>query len=300
MVKLSITVITMNRSEQLREALGSCLACRLPDETEFVILDNASTDDTEATVRDVLENSGYKYSYERVAENLGVGGGRCYAYARTVGEYVYVLDDDAVIDFENNPDFFIKALNILDEEQDVITLSTQIYDTAWERNRVKQSRKLIRDNLYMCVMFCGGSHFIRRSFFKEPPYLPNKYGWEEFPPSMRVYDSGKCNAFCSELLIIHKPKVNKWLYDNQENAAVLVNGIAGHYALKSMIYPATVFPFVWLTYLARRAKFIKGNKSMKRQAKEVIHSIKTSYPQDKRIRFSTFVKLVKYFGIKIL
>lgn len=52
---LSIVVITWNRSKQLAEALGSCFACDLPEDTEFVIIDNASTDDTEAVVSSLFK-----------------------------------------------------------------------------------------------------------------------------------------------------------------------------------------------------------------------------------------------------
>ena len=50
--ELSVCVITMNRAEQLKEALESCVACKLPEKTEFVVLDNASTDDTELKVEE--------------------------------------------------------------------------------------------------------------------------------------------------------------------------------------------------------------------------------------------------------
>ena len=52
---LSIAVITWNRSKQLIEALESCLVCELPKETEFIIIDNASTDDTEQVVKALFE-----------------------------------------------------------------------------------------------------------------------------------------------------------------------------------------------------------------------------------------------------
>lgn len=71
-MKLSICVITMNRAAQLKEALESCLACELPNETEFIVIDNASVDDTEQTVRNVLKDCGFPYYYEKMAENFGV------------------------------------------------------------------------------------------------------------------------------------------------------------------------------------------------------------------------------------
>lgn len=95
---LSIVVITWNRSKQLTEALGSCFACDLPEDTEFVIIDNASTDDTEAVVSSLFKNYQYDFYYEKMSENLGVGKGRNYAYLKSHGKYVYFLDDDAYID----------------------------------------------------------------------------------------------------------------------------------------------------------------------------------------------------------
>ena len=43
-MELTIALVTMNREKQLIKALNSCLSCELPDETEFVIVDNCSTD----------------------------------------------------------------------------------------------------------------------------------------------------------------------------------------------------------------------------------------------------------------
>ena len=135
-MQLSICVITMNRAEQLKEAILSCLACDLPKESEFVIIDNASTDHTEQAVQEVLWNSGYPYFYEKMQENLGVGGGRNYAYEKASGDFVYMLDDDAVVDSKTDPNFFKRAINIMQKYPLIVTLTTQIYDTAWQKNRV--------------------------------------------------------------------------------------------------------------------------------------------------------------------
>ena len=61
--KLTIGIVTMNREEQLEEALYSCLRTNLPNKTEFVVIDNASTDNTEKVVKEILTNSGYEYYY---------------------------------------------------------------------------------------------------------------------------------------------------------------------------------------------------------------------------------------------
>lgn len=107
--KLTIGIVTMNREEQLAEALYSCLRTDLPNETEFVVIDNASTDNTEKIVKEILTNSGYEYYYEKLPENIGCGRGRNYAFSKSCGSYYYSLDDDAVID-EHCKDFFYMHL----------------------------------------------------------------------------------------------------------------------------------------------------------------------------------------------
>ena len=63
----------MNRASQLREALKSCLNCVLPDDTTFIIVDNGSTDDTEAVVKDLLSKSKYSFIYKKLEKISGLG-----------------------------------------------------------------------------------------------------------------------------------------------------------------------------------------------------------------------------------
>lgn len=298
-MKLSICVITMNRAEQLREALLSCLACELPKETEFVIIDNASTDHTERAVREVLSECGYLYYYEKLAENLGVGGGRNYAYGKSCGEYAYMLDDDAIIDFERDAYFFKKAVEILDSHSEIATLTTQIYDTAWKRDRVEMGGPLIAEGLYKSFMFCGGSHFLRRSFYIEPPYLPNKYGYEEIPPSLRAMNAGKVNAFCPSLLIIHKPAVNKWDFDDERNHALLVKEISLCYAIKSMMYPRLTVPVLKLATKRRIKKHMQNIKDADVKVKEAARRFCEEYPIEEKVSFGTVCRMFKDFRLSI-
>ena len=46
-MKLTIGLVTMNRERQVAEAIQSCLQSNLPNDTEFVVINNASTDNTE-------------------------------------------------------------------------------------------------------------------------------------------------------------------------------------------------------------------------------------------------------------
>lgn len=296
-MKLSICVITMNRAAQLKEALESCLACELPSDTEFVVIDNASTDNTEQIVRDTLDNCGYSYYYEKMSENLGCGGGRNYAYGKACGEYAYMLDDDAVIDTEKNPDFFVRGLAVMEENPDIVTLTTQIYDTVWERNHLEATGQALADGLYRCFMFCGGSHYLRRSFYAESPYVPNKYGYEEIPPSLFAFDAGKINAFFTEVRIIHKPAINKWDYNDEKNHALLVKGIAIPYAIKKMMYPLVFRPILSLAHIRRISSYMAHVPNAKSRVNEAVKNFSKEYPIKEKIKISTVLRMVKDFKL---
>lgn len=296
-MKLSIAVITMNRAGQLKEALESCLACALPEQTEFVIIDNASTDHTEETVHAVLKDCGYTYLYEKLSENLGVGGGRNYAFSKAAGEYVYMLDDDAVIDAGNYAAFFIKAVDILDQNPLIASLTTQIYDTAWQKNRVGEGGPILSKGLHKCFMFCGGSHFLRKSFYITEPYLPNKYGYEEIPPSLRAMNAGMVNAFCPKLLIIHKPANNKWDWNDKKNHSLLIKEIALPYAIKKMMYPKLVAPVLFLAYVRRRCKHLKSIPNASKEVRRFVREMIEQYPINCRIKIRTVIKMFRDFGL---
>lgn len=251
-MKLSIAVVTMNREGQLIEALQSCIDCILPKDTEFVIVDNASTDYTGEGVKLFFDKNKYSYSYYRLKENIGCGNGRNYAYLKSNGDYVYFLDDDAYISVLNNKDFFIRAIEFLDENPLVKTLTTQIYDNAWKRNRVDKRGPKISDGLYKVYMFCGGSHFLKRDFFEDAePYYANRYGYEEIFPSLLVYNSGYINAFAADLLIVHNPLVNKWKENSEMGIGLTATGLVQTFLMRSALFPIVLTPLNLLAFFIR-------------------------------------------------
>ena len=225
---------------------------------------------------------------------MGVGKGRNYAFSKATGEYVYFLDDDAYIDTNQNPEFFIKAIQVLDNNESIKTLTTQIFDLLWKENRVVIEGPAINEELYKCYRFCGGSHFLRKSFFSpNDPYFPNKYGLEEIFPSLRVVDNGGLNVYIPTIRVIHNPKFNKWTSDNKD---LLVTEVASKYAMKSMIYPTMTIPILYVAFITRALKSL-GIKSFIRtyqRIKEVKSSATT-----KRISYSTIKALYKDYGLSI-
>lgn len=94
-VTLSICIPTYNRSEYLRECLGSVLTSIAGHErdTEIVISDNASTDDTGDVVRAFQETHPW-IRYHRNEQNIG--GERNFYLLATLaqGENIWIFGDD--------------------------------------------------------------------------------------------------------------------------------------------------------------------------------------------------------------
>lgn len=296
-MKLSIAIVTMNREKQLIEALQSCITCDIPLDTRFVIIDNASSDDTELAIANFFMIHDFDYYYEKLPQNIGCGNGRNYAYLKCESDYVYFMDDDAYID-ANCRHFFKRAIEIFDENPQIATLTTQIYDLVWQSNRIVSLGPVFKDDIRYCNMICGGSHFLSRAYFKNTnPYFPNEYGYEEILPSIRVVDAGYCNAFIESLLVIHNPLVNKWDYSIKTNQNLLIMGIAVPCAMKSKYYPIITIPIVFLAYFIRSMKYL--NNKQRSKAWFTIKQIRKTYDFGERITLRGVFRMYKNFGFSI-
>lgn len=299
--KLTIAVITMNRSRQLVDALDSCLACKLPENTEFVILDNASTDDTKQVVAQYKEaHPEILLHYYYSEENLGVGGGRSFVFENASGEYVYFLDDDAVIAPDSRDAFFVESLVFLDAHPQVASLTTQIYDEIFgnDRNEIASKEHFI-DGYPLMFFYLGGSHFLRKRYFDAPLYFPIQYGSEEYAPSIRAMDKGYFHVYDGNISIIHKPKVNKWVDGSEHKRKILICGAAVVYATKRLLYPVVFHPILWLGYTRRCQMYLKEYPGAKQEADAMVRKIIRENPC-KKVRISTVIQMYRNFGMTVL
>lgn len=300
-IKLTIAVITMNRQDQLIEALESCLKCTLPARTEFVVIDNASTDQTMAIMKLFMEHHpGYDIRLHHSNENLGVGGGRSLAFEFSRGEYVYFLDDDAVISEESKDKFFIDTLEYLDKNRNIASLTTRIYDEMLGADReVETSNKTKIAGLPVIFKYLGGSHFLRSKVFEKPLYFNIKYGCEEYAPSIKSQNEGFYHVFDEHVYIIHKPRVNKWIVGTQNQEYVESCGCAARYATKKMLYPIIFLPLLWGAYELRCYKYLRCYKGAKKKTDAMVKDI-VKNNNCKKISCKTVVKFVMEFGMTVL
>lgn len=94
MKSVSVVIPTYNRSEDLKNCIQSILkGSYVP--AEIIIVDNASTDNTEEIVKSFKNNSCIRYIHSD--KNLYATGGRILGTSNSSGDYILYIDDDNII-----------------------------------------------------------------------------------------------------------------------------------------------------------------------------------------------------------
>lgn len=297
--ELSVCVITMNRAEQLKEALESCVACKLPEKTEFVVLDNASTDDTELKVEE------FKNAHPDIPfrcffseKNLGVGGGRSFVFDKADGEILYFLDDDAVISPDSYETFFVENVRYMKENPSVASVTTQIYDELKGYSRTELMSNKIFAGKRKAFFYLGGSHFLRKSCFDSPLYFDIQYGSEEYAPSIKAIDKGFVHVFDESSTIIHKPKVNKWVDNSDTMRKIQIRCAATVYATKLVLYPAVFKPILFLGYKTRCKKYLTAYPGAQKESDDMVAEI-VKNNREPKVKIKTVIGMFKDFGMTV-
>lgn len=99
MKKIAAIVVTYNRCELLKECISALQASAVP--VEIIIVDNASTDNTEETVQALLPVGGI--SYFNTQKNIGGAGGFNFGMKKAYElgfDYFWLMDDDTIVEPE--------------------------------------------------------------------------------------------------------------------------------------------------------------------------------------------------------
>ena len=127
----SIVVPTFNRSVALREAIDSILQQTFGD-WERIVIDDGSTDGTQATVYRVVQHSGVRWRYYRqTIQGAGAARVRGIQFAR--GEYVAFLDSDDLWE----PYQLETCINALECNSDVSWVSRRQTLARWPRKSAR-------------------------------------------------------------------------------------------------------------------------------------------------------------------
>ena len=99
--QLSLCIPTYNRAGLLRESMEAILAQIGPEEAaqvEILVVDNASSDGTEAVIEDAVRQSPHvRLRFVRNAENIGPDRNFLKAITLAQGEFVFLVSDDDIL-----------------------------------------------------------------------------------------------------------------------------------------------------------------------------------------------------------
>ena len=107
-MKLSIIVPVYNLENYISQTLDSLLSIRFSHDYEIIVVNDGSTDGSEAVIAGYQEKNDNIHLYS--TENRGLPGARNYGISKAAGEYITYVDGDDTVD----PDFFEKAVAELD------------------------------------------------------------------------------------------------------------------------------------------------------------------------------------------
>lgn len=293
-MELSIVIITRNRHPELMRAIQSVWSQHLPD-SELIIIDNASTDDTEQIIKKLQDNHQIPIKYKKLQENMGVSGARNIGYQLSEGKFVYFLDDDAVIPEKN----LINSLyRFLKSNPSVGAVTTQIYNTKLEGYETPRLSGNDYAGFPVILSYIGCSHAIRSSLFgKDENLYPESlfYGHEEFFACLRIHDFGYKVVYLNDLEVIHNPSIKT----RRNHQKVVYNNIINKGYIKLLLFPVLLIPAVYF-FLGVRFfihfrldlnQWIRGINVLRKHLEGERYN---------RIRYRTVFQLITTYGLSIL
>lgn len=292
-MKLSIAIITHNRKYELLRALDSCIDKITNIESEIIIIDNNSIDNTKEEVEAYFNNSDIKFEYIYSNRNLGVAGGRNKALSVAKGEYVFFLDDDAEVKGSN---FFEIACERMDANVEIVAAGVKIFEPESNRYLGNKIFSIANDNTYSgkrVISYNGGAHFLRKEFYRQKLYPSNlAFGSEELYASLSAIKKNKVVAFFDELYVLHLPsKLNR-----VEGKSRDLNIILNTHIIRKLCYPRILIPILDVTFLLR----IYKNRIFEfKKYKEILKLYKERYDKNdaNRMSFKKFIFLANNIGI---
>lgn len=123
MIKLSICIATLNRAALIGQTLDSIVS-QLTEQVEIVIVDGASTDNTEEVILSYRQRYA-NVRYTRLAEKGGVDQDYSRAVELATGEYCWLFSDDDII----KPGAIATVLGVLQTSPGLVIVNAEIQNS---------------------------------------------------------------------------------------------------------------------------------------------------------------------------
>ena len=185
-VKVSIHLCTYNRASFIEEAIQSILKQTFSN-WELLILDDASTDNTQGLVTPFLSDP--RIMYIKNPTNLGITKNRNKALSLSQGQYIAVLDSD---DVWLEPTKLEKQVAFLEQHPDHALVGTNIHiidehGALLKKVQYAQNDASIRNRLLIKNQFCHSSVMYRKDLALQlSGYDENLMIWEDYDLWLRL------------------------------------------------------------------------------------------------------------------
>lgn len=158
-MKLSIIVPVYNLENYIAETLDSLLAVQFPGSYEILVINDGSTDQSEAIIRSYQKENDNVFLF--TIENQGVSNARNFGIQNASGEYLTFVDGDDTVE----PNFFARAVSELDSGQyDFVQGNYQTIDAEGKHNQQHvDTDEVITDRFVMLEKFFGPQKTIHNS-----------------------------------------------------------------------------------------------------------------------------------------
>ena len=111
-MKFSLVIPCYNEGQNLSLLLKRCQELIDQSGCEIIIVNNGSTDNTQAILRDILENGVHSFKYVDIPKNIGYGHGILQGLHAATGQYIGWTHAD----LQTNPLDCLEAWKILEKE----------------------------------------------------------------------------------------------------------------------------------------------------------------------------------------
>ena len=174
-MKFSIIIPTYNRVDFLKEAILSVLNQQNVD-FEIIVIDNASTDNTEKMMKGFESNNTVKYI--RNDTNIGMIPNWSKAlYNHCDGDWILILSDDDLLIDDN---YLYKAKELIEKEDNIVIVhANRIVKSEIKEDKTKHTLAKVCDGKWMFEHYLENENimftFVTGIFKKEVAYKVNAF-----------------------------------------------------------------------------------------------------------------------------
>jgi glycosyltransferase involved in cell wall biosynthesis len=191
---VSVVVSTRNHARYLGETLAA-FAAQIWPRVELILVDNASTDETEAVARSFAAGTGLRFTYVRLASDCGPAVGRNCGIERAAGSFVAFTDSDCVPSSrwlsEGVAAFDRPSLGIVQGRTECYQARARLFSHFIETRRFDSS-------------FSTSNVIYRRSALGSHRFDPSCAYWEDTDLGFQVAADGWETTFAPGAVVYHQ------------------------------------------------------------------------------------------------